>query len=100
LGHAYAGLGRAHDAKVAADSALALIRSSRSVLVNTTAIKAVAEVYAQIPAYHDLAIALLDSLLRMPAGREASVPLLRVEPGWALLRANPAFRAMLARHSP
>ena len=100
LGLAYAGLGRAGDAKRAADSALALMPFTRNVILGPVAMKGAAEIYAQVPAYRHLAIALLDSLLRIPAGREVSVPLLRMEPQWAPLRDNPAFRALLTRYTP
>ena len=40
----------------------------------------------------------LDRLLSMPAGPEASVPLLRLEPMWDPLRDDPRFEQMLRRH--
>ena len=40
---------------------------------------------------------LLELLFSMPAGREASVPLLRVWPGFDPLRSDPRFEELLAR---
>ena len=99
VGKAYAGLGRARDAKRAADSALKLMPTSRNVITGTTAMRGAAEIFAQLPEYHADAIALLDSLLRMPAGREATVPFLRADPEWDALRRDPRFEQMLRRHS-
>jgi len=41
---------------------------------------------------------LLDTLLSMPAGREASVALLRADPTWDPIRGDARFEAMLERH--
>jgi hypothetical protein len=41
---------------------------------------------------------MLDRLLAMPAGREASVPLLRVDPAYARLRKDARFEELLSRH--
>jgi serine/threonine-protein kinase len=48
---------------------------------------------------NDAAIGLLEQLLQMPAGREASVPLLRVDPAYDRLRDDPRFQRMLERHA-
>jgi tetratricopeptide (TPR) repeat protein len=100
LGNAYAGLGRAPDAKRAADSAMKLAPVSRSVVTGSTAMRGAAEIFAQFPEHRADAIVLLDRLLRMPAGREASVPLLRVDPRWSSLRGDPRFERLLVAHSP
>ena len=99
LGLAYAGLGRIADAKRAADRALVLMPPSRTVPAGTTAMKGAAEILAQIPQYRGAAIDLLDRLMQMPAGREASVPLLRIDPAWKPLRNEPEFQRLLARYS-
>jgi tetratricopeptide (TPR) repeat protein len=99
LGIAYAGLGRSADAKRAADRALELMPPSRAVPAGTTVMRGAAEIFAQIPQYHQNAIAILDSLMRMPAGREISVGLLRVDPDWKPLRSEPAFQALIAKYS-
>jgi hypothetical protein len=47
----------------------------------------------------DGALALLERLLSINAGREASVPSLRKDPVWDPLRADPRFEQMLRRHA-
>lgn len=47
----------------------------------------------------DAALGLLEQLLGMPAGREASVPLLRVDPAYDRLRGRPRFQRMLDRYA-
>lgn len=56
-----------------------------------------AEIYAFL-GENDSAIRLLDRLLQLPAGREASVPLLRVDPAYDRLRNDPRFEKLLQRH--
>jgi serine/threonine protein kinase/Tfp pilus assembly protein PilF len=99
LGLAYAGVGRTLDAKRAADRAMALMPPSRTVPAGTTAMRGAAEIFAQLPEYHAAAIAILDQLMQMPAGREASVPLLRVDPAWKSLRSDPEFQRLLTKYS-
>ena len=99
LGLAYAGLGRIADAKRSADRAMQLMPPSRTVPSGTTAMRGAAEIFAQIPQYHQNAIAILDQLMQMPAGREASVAMLRVHPDWRPLRSEPAFQALIAKYS-
>jgi tetratricopeptide (TPR) repeat protein len=99
LGLAYAGLGRSEDARKAADSAMAIMPPSRTVPAGTTAMRGAAEILAQLPGHEGEAIALLDRLMQMPAGREASVPLLRIDPAWRRLRADPRFQQLLNRYS-
>ena len=82
-----------------ADSAAGFMPLSRSVPLGTTVMRERAQIFAQIPEYYAVAFAILDSLLGMPAGREASVPLLRVEPTWAPLRADSRWSALLLKHS-
>ena len=45
----------------------------------------------------DAALDLLELLFSMPAGREVSVPLLRVWPGFDPLRRDPRFEELLTR---
>jgi serine/threonine-protein kinase len=45
----------------------------------------------------DAAFELLELLLAMPAGREVTVPFLRVWPGFDPLREDPRFDRLLAR---
>jgi hypothetical protein len=55
-----------------------------------------AEVFAHA-GDHDNAIALLERLFDLPAGREASVALLRADPAWDPLRGDPRFERLLSR---
>jgi len=57
-----------------------------------------AEIFASL-GENDAALRLLDQLLQLPAGREASVPLLRVDPAYDRLRDDLRFQRMLDRHS-
>jgi serine/threonine protein kinase len=97
LGLAYAGLGRKSEAMDQARRALEIAPVSKDVLNGTAFMGGAAEVFALAGANEE-ALAILDSLLTMPAGREASVPLLRVDPAYARLRKDPRFERMLARH--
>lgn len=99
LGLAYAGVGRFSEAKKSADLATTIMPPSRTVVSGTTAMRGAAEILAQIPDYRGQAIDLLERLMQMPAGREASVPLLRIEPAWRPLRAEPRFQQLLAKHA-
>jgi hypothetical protein len=54
------------------------------------------EVFAEVGEI-DAAFDLLELLFSMPAGREASVPLLRAWPGFDPLRSDPRFEELLTR---
>jgi serine/threonine-protein kinase len=99
LGHAYAGLGRGGDARREAVRAMAIMPPSRTVPAGTLAMREAAEILSQIPEYRAEAVALLDELMQMPAGREVSVPLLRVDPAWKCLRNDPGFHRLLEKYS-
>jgi len=58
-----------------------------------------AEVFAQA-GERDGALALLARLLSIPAGREASVALLRVDPAWDPIRGDARFGRLLERFTP
>jgi hypothetical protein len=47
----------------------------------------------------DAAFELLELLLAIPAGREVSVPLLRLDPAFDVLRSDPRFDELLGRFS-
>lgn len=97
LGMAFAGLGRRDDAIRAAQRAMALAPISLDIARATCAMGGAAEIFAYL-GEKDAAIRLLDRLLQMPAGREASVPLLRVDPAYDRLRDDPRFEQMLRRY--
>jgi tetratricopeptide (TPR) repeat protein len=97
LGMAFAGLGRRDDAIRTAQRAMALAPISSDIARATCAMGAAAEIFAYL-GENEAAIRLLDQLLQMPAGREASVPLLRVDPAYVRLRGDARFEQMLRRH--
>jgi hypothetical protein len=70
--------------------------ASRIATATTAFMAAGAEVLARV-GEHDEALAILERLLGMPAGREASVALLRIDPTSDPLRRHPRFEQMLAR---
>jgi hypothetical protein len=71
---------------------------SVNVVSGTCFMGGAAEIFASL-GENDAALDLIEQLLLMPAGREASVPLLRVDPSFDRLRADPRFSQLLARHS-
>ena len=101
LGLAFAGLGRRREAMAQARRAMAsapLPVGFRGRLQGgAAAMEGAAEVLTQAGDL-DGALVLLDRLLGIPAGREASVPLLRVDPIWDPLRRDPRFERMLRRY--
>jgi len=99
LGLAYAALGREADGLREAERTMSVMPASRTVVLGTTAMKRAAEIYALMPGHHEQAMQLLDSLMRMPAGREVSAAFLRVDPAWNPLRADPQFQQLLRRYS-
>jgi tetratricopeptide (TPR) repeat protein len=98
LGMSLAGLGRRADAIHAAERAMELAPISADIARATCFMGGAAEIFAFL-GENDAAIRLLDQLLRLPAGREASVPLLRVDPAYDRLQGDPRFQQMLQRYA-
>jgi tetratricopeptide (TPR) repeat protein len=98
LGLAYAGLHRRADAMREALTATELAPVSDNTASATAYMGGAVEIYAQL-GETDAALELIELLLAMPAGREASVPLLRLDPTFDPLRTDPRFEALLARFS-
>jgi serine/threonine-protein kinase len=96
-GWALAGTGHGNEAVAAARHAMSLVPLEANVFDALPMMGAAAEVFARAGAASE-AVTLLDSLLALPAGREASVTLLRVDPTWDPIRRDPRFETMLARH--
>jgi serine/threonine-protein kinase len=98
LGLAYAGLHRRAEARREARTAMDLAPVSVSPVAATAHMGGAVEIYAQLGDV-DAALELMELLLAMPAGREASVPLFRLDPTYDRLRSDPRFEALLARFS-
>jgi tetratricopeptide (TPR) repeat protein len=96
LGLAYAGLGRTTEAVREARRALELAPTAKNAGLATVVMGGAAEVFAQVGDV-DEALELLELLFSMPAGRNASVPFLRVWPGFDPLRKDPRFEELLNR---
>ena len=97
LGLTYAGLGQPLTAGREARRAMDLVPLSKDALQGALMMVGAAEIFARA-GDADRALELLDRLLGMPAGPEATVPLLRLESNWDALRADPRFEQLLRRH--
>ena len=98
LGLAYAGLRRRADAMREARTATEIVPLTESTPIATAFMGGAVEIYARL-GEADAALELIEMLLAMPAGREISVPLLRVDPVYDKLRSDPRFNALLDRFS-
>jgi tetratricopeptide (TPR) repeat protein len=96
LGLAEASLGRKEAAVRAARRAMELVPLSSNSPGATAFMGGAAEVFARAGEL-DAAFELLELLLAMPAGREVTVPFLRVWPGFDPLRGDPRFERLLER---
>ncbi|HEY7436466.1 MAG TPA: protein kinase [Methylomirabilota bacterium] len=96
LGLAYAGLGRRAEALREARRAMELVPVSSSTVDATGFMGGAVEVFAAAGEI-DASLDLLELLFSMPAGREATVPFLRVWPGFDPLRGDPRFEELLVR---
>jgi tetratricopeptide (TPR) repeat protein/TolB-like protein len=98
LGLAYGGLHRRADAMREARTATELLPVSENSTFATAAMGGAIEIYAQL-GEADAALELIGLLLAMPAGREISIPLLRLDPTFDPLRSDPRFEALILRFS-
>jgi serine/threonine protein kinase/TolB-like protein/tetratricopeptide (TPR) repeat protein len=98
LGLAYAGLHRRAGAMREARAATELAPVSADSPLATAIMGGAVEIYAQLGEV-DEALELIELLFAMPAGREVSVPLLRLDPTFDPLRSDPRFDALLVRFS-
>jgi len=98
LGLAYAGLHRRTGAMREARTATELSPVSADSPLATAIMGGAVEIYAQLGKVEE-ALELIELLFAMPAGREVSVPLLRLDPTFDPLRSDPRFEALLRRFS-
>jgi TolB-like protein/Flp pilus assembly protein TadD len=97
LGLASAGLGRRADAVREARRAMELMPVGDYTPAVTAFMGVAAEVFAKA-GETGAAIELLELLFAMPAGREVTIPYLKVWPGFDPLRGDPRFEALLERY--
>ena len=98
LGLAYAGLHRRADAMREARTATELVPVSDNSPEATALMGGAIEIFAQV-GNADAALETIELLLAMPAGREISVGLLRLDPTFDPLRSDPRFEALIGRFS-
>jgi eukaryotic-like serine/threonine-protein kinase len=99
LGLAYAGLDRRADAMREARTTMEFVPVAESSSGATAFMGGALEIYARL-GEANAAFELIELLLAMPAGRELSVPLLRIDPIFDPLRGDPRFEALINRFSP
>ncbi len=95
LAEAYAGLGRYQEAIEEAKTAVNLLPISKDAMSGPTILAVLADVYI-VAGEHELAIDLLDTLLRLPSSNQVFT--LRYHPSYDPLRDNPRFEAMLDKY--
>jgi predicted Zn-dependent protease len=96
LGLAYAGLGRRREAVEQAQRAIDLVPLAKNTPGATAFMGISVEILARVGEL-DEAFERLELLFQIPAGREVTIPFLRVWPGFDPLRADPRFEQLLAR---
>ncbi len=96
LGLAYASLGQREDAVREARRAMDLAPLSENSPGATAFMGVAVEVFGQVGEL-DTAFELLELLFAMPAGREVTIPFLRLWPGFDSLRNDPRFDQLLNR---
>ncbi|HUP36101.1 MAG TPA: protein kinase [Candidatus Limnocylindria bacterium] len=96
LAMAYAGLGQSAEALREARRALELARVGSRTVGATAIMGWAVEVFAMAGEFDD-AFDMIELLLSMPAGREITIPFLRVWPGFDPLRDDPRFVELLER---
>jgi serine/threonine protein kinase/tetratricopeptide (TPR) repeat protein len=98
LGLAYAGLHRRADAIREAKTATEIVPMSQNSTFSTALMGGALEIYARL-GESNAAFDMIELLLSMPAGRELSPQLLRVDPVFDKLRSDPRYDALINRFS-
>lgn len=98
LGLAYVGLHRRADAIREAKAATETVPMSQNGIFATALMGGALEIYARL-GDANAAFDIIELLLSMPAGRELSVGLLRVDPVFDKLRSDPRYNALITRFS-
>ena len=98
LGLVYAGLDQKEAALQAARSAVDLLPMSRDVIVGAFYLERLARVEAQVGETQS-AIDHLEELLSSSGGETVSLATLRIDPVWDPIRADPRFKALLAKYA-
>jgi TolB-like protein/Tfp pilus assembly protein PilF len=98
LGLVYAGLGQKEAALKAGHAAVDLLPMSRDVIVGAFHLERLAQVEAQVGETQS-AIEHLEELMSSSAGEVVSIATLRIDPAWDLIREDPRFKALLAKHA-
>ena len=98
LALAYAGLGEKSKALEAGRRAVAMLPSSRDVIVGGFYLAQLAMVEAQVGETQS-ALDHIEQLLAMPTGHVISTASLRFDPVWDALRDDPRFKALLVKYS-
>lgn len=96
LGLAYAGLGMREEAVREARLAMEMVPLSRSITAATAFMGSAVEVLGRVGDI-DEAITLAELLLSMPAGREMTIPFLKIWPGFDPIRSSPRYDQLLRR---
>ena len=98
LGLAYAGLGRKTAAIREAERAMDIASRARNGVGSTAYMGLAVETFARVGEI-DRAVKLIELLLSMPSGREASLAYLRIWPGFDPLRKDRRFNELLDRYT-
>ena len=97
LGFAYAGLGRNSEAVAEGQRAVVLMPVTKDALTGPDMLVWQAALYVRVD-QPEQAIVVLGRVLSMPTGDIESSALLRLDPTWDPLRANPRFKALLQKY--
>ena len=99
LGLVYAGLNRKREAIAESERAMNITKLSKNAGFATAYMGLAIEVFGRV-GESDRAFEMIELMMTMPAGREVTIPFLRVWPGYNSLKKDPRFDALLKRFAP